>query len=40
MRDLNHRLHQTIVMITHDAEAAAFADRIVHMRDGRIVPAS
>ena len=38
MRDLNHRLHQTIVMITHDAEAAAFADRIVHMRDGRIVP--
>ena len=40
MRDLNHRLHQTIVMITHDPEAAAFADRIVHMRDGRIVPAS
>ena len=40
MRDLNHRLHQTLVMITHDAEAAAFADRIVHMRDGRIVPAS
>ena len=38
MRDLNHRLHQTIVMITHDAEAAAFADRIVHMRDGRVVP--
>ena len=38
MRDLNHRLHQTIVMITHDPEAAAFADRIVHMRDGRIVP--
>ncbi len=39
LRDLNHRLHQTIVMITHDPEAAAFADRIVHMRDGRIVPA-
>ena len=39
MRDLNHRLHQTIVMITHDPEAAAFADRIVHMRDGRVVPA-
>ena len=37
MRDLNHRLHQTIVMITHDPEAAAFADRIVHMRDGRVV---
>ena len=40
MRDLNHRLHQTIVMITHDPEAAAFADRIVHMRDGRIVSSS
>ena len=40
MRDLNHRLHQTIVMITHDAEAAAFADRIVHMRDGRVVSSS
>ena len=40
MRDLNHRLHQTIVMITHNPEAAAFADRIVHMRDGRVVPAT
>jgi putative ABC transport system ATP-binding protein len=37
LRDLNRRLHQTIVMITHNPEAAAFADRIVHMRDGRIV---
>ncbi len=37
LKDLNHRLHQTIVMITHNPEAAAFADRIVHMRDGRIV---
>ena len=37
MRDLNRRLGQTIVMITHDAEAAAFGDRIVKMRDGRIV---
>ncbi|MBY0507652.1 MAG: ABC transporter ATP-binding protein [Bryobacteraceae bacterium] len=37
LRDLNHRLHQTIIMITHNPEAAAFADRIVHMRDGRIV---
>jgi putative ABC transport system ATP-binding protein len=39
LRDLNHRLRQTIVMITHNPEAAAFADRIVHMRDGRIVTA-
>ncbi len=38
LRDLNHRLHQTIIMITHNPEAAAYADRTVHMRDGRIVP--
>ena len=27
---------QTIVMVTHDADVAAAADRIVHMRDGLI----
>jgi len=37
MRDLNHRLGQTILMITHNPEAAAFADRVIEMRDGRIV---
>lgn len=37
LRDLNRRLGQTILMITHNPEAAAFADRVVHMRDGRIV---
>jgi putative ABC transport system ATP-binding protein len=37
MRDLNRRLGQTIVMITHNPEAAAYGDRIVKMRDGRIV---
>jgi putative ABC transport system ATP-binding protein len=36
LRDLNHRLGQTVVMITHNPEAAAFGDRIVRMRDGRI----
>src|SRR6185312_11363019 len=39
LRDLNKRLGQTILMITHNAEAADFGDRIVHMRDGRIVEA-
>ena len=36
---LFQRLHdggQTIVMVTHDDEVAATADRIVRMRDGRI----
>jgi putative ABC transport system ATP-binding protein len=37
MKDLNQRLGQTILMITHDPDAAAYADRIVRMKDGRIV---
>lgn len=38
LKDLNRRFRQTILMITHNPEAAAFADRTVTMRDGRIVP--
>ncbi len=37
LRQLNHELGQTIVMITHNPEAAAYCDRVVHMRDGAIV---
>ena len=37
LRDLNQRLGQTILMITHNPEAAAYGDHIVQMRDGRIV---
>jgi putative ABC transport system ATP-binding protein len=37
LRDLNARLGQTILMITHDPEAASFAHRIVRMKDGRVV---
>jgi putative ABC transport system ATP-binding protein len=37
LRDLNQRLGQTILMITHNPEAACYADRTVHMRDGRVV---
>ena len=36
LRDLNKRIGQTILMITHNPEAAAFADRIVMMRDGQV----
>jgi putative ABC transport system ATP-binding protein len=32
-----HRTGRTIVLITHDPEVAGQAERIVHMRDGRIV---
>ena len=35
--DLNQRLGQTILMITHNPEAAAFAHQTIHMRDGRII---
>ena len=37
LRDLNDRTGQTILMITHNPEAAAYGHRIVHMRDGQIV---
>ncbi len=37
LRDLNTRLGQTILMITHNPEAAAYGHRMVRMRDGRIV---
>jgi putative ABC transport system ATP-binding protein len=37
MRELNKEFGQTIVMITHNAEAAARADRVIKMRDGHVV---
>lgn len=37
LRDLNTRLGQTILMITHNPEAAAYGHRIIRMRDGRVV---
>jgi putative ABC transport system ATP-binding protein len=37
LQKLNEQFGQTIVMITHDAEAAATAGRIVEMRDGEIL---
>ncbi len=40
MRGLNREFGQTIVMITHNAEAAARADRVIEMRDGHVVSGS
>jgi putative ABC transport system ATP-binding protein len=37
LRDLNDRMGQTILMITHDTDAAAYGHRLVKMKDGRIV---
>ncbi len=37
LRSLNHSFRQTILMITHNPEAAAVSDRIIRMRDGHVV---
>ena len=37
MRDVVDKFGQTIVMVTHDPTAAAYADRVVFLTDGRIV---
>jgi putative ABC transport system ATP-binding protein len=38
LKDLNDRLGQTILMITHNADAARFGHRIVRMSDGTMLP--
>jgi len=37
LRELNSVYGQTIIIITHDPEAASTADRIIEMRDGKIL---
>jgi putative ABC transport system ATP-binding protein len=37
MRDLNRRFGQTVVMITHNPEAAQMGHRIFEMKDGAVV---
>jgi putative ABC transport system ATP-binding protein len=37
LRHSNRELGQTVLMITHNPEAAEYGDRIIHMRDGAIV---
>jgi putative ABC transport system ATP-binding protein len=39
LREANQTFGQTVLMITHNPEAAEIGDRIVHMRDGHIVSA-
>jgi putative ABC transport system ATP-binding protein len=40
LANLNKDLGQTIVMITHNPEAAAYGHRVLHMRDGLVVDGS
>ncbi len=37
LRDLNKDLNQTILMVTHDPMVGALAERILKMRDGKII---
>ena len=37
LKSLNKEFGQTIIMITHNPEAAARADRIIEMRDGHVI---
>ena len=37
LRDAVDQYQQTILMVTHDAHAASFADRVVFLGDGKVV---
>jgi putative ABC transport system ATP-binding protein len=37
LRQLNREMGQTIVMITHNPDAATYGNRVLHMRDGMVV---
>lgn len=37
LKELHDELGQTIIMITHNPDAAAYAERIVQMKDGQIL---
>lgn len=39
LREANQKFGQTVLMITHNPEAAEIGDEIIHMRDGHIVNA-
>jgi putative ABC transport system ATP-binding protein len=36
LKELNQEEGLTLVVVTHDAEVAAFADRVIGLRDGRV----
>lgn len=37
LREVGAELQQTVLLVTHNAAIARMADRVLHMRDGRIV---
>ncbi len=36
-RELNRKFNQTIILVTHNPELANYTDRLIEMRDGRII---
>jgi putative ABC transport system ATP-binding protein len=37
LHELSHELRQTVLLVTHNAAIGRMADRVLRMRDGRIV---
>jgi len=37
LHELSHEMHQTVLLVTHNASIARMADRVLRMRDGRII---
>lgn len=35
---LRHLEGRAVILVTHEREAAAIADRVLHLDDGRLVP--
>jgi len=40
LKQLHDELGQTIIMITHNPEAAKYSERVLQMRDGQMVEAA
>jgi putative ABC transport system ATP-binding protein len=37
LHELSHEMHQTVLLVTHNASIARMADRALRMRDGKII---
>lgn len=37
---MNHAYQATVLMVTHDSFAASYTNRVLFIRDGRILPSS
>ena len=37
LKEINKQYHTTIIMVTHDCYAASFSDRIMFIKDGKII---